>query len=101
MYYIYFHTLFFTNFFVVCSEGYFKLSHGHESCEECPDNSNSTTSGATSCTCLTGYYRSRYEDVTTPCTGEYLVEQITAQHLKLTMCSCVVLIECTNLNSNH
>ena len=54
-----------------CSEGYFKSFQGNDLCEECPDNSNSTSSGATSCTCLTGYYRSRYEDVTTDCTGEY------------------------------
>ena len=55
---------------IACLKGYFKLSQGNDLCKECPDNSNSTTSGATSCTCLTGYYRSRYEDVTAACTGK-------------------------------
>ena len=54
-----------------CLKGYYKSSQGNDLCEKCPDNSNSTTSGTTSCTCLTGYYRSRYEGVTTACTGEY------------------------------
>ena len=54
-----------------CSEGYFKSFQGNDSCEECPDNSNSTSSGATNCTCLTGYYRSKYEDVSSACTSEY------------------------------
>ena len=67
---------------IACSEGYFKSFQGNDSCKVCPDNSTSTTSGATNCTCIIGYYRSRYEDVTTACTGEYLIEQITT-NLKL------------------
>ena len=54
-----------------CLEGRFKSFQGNASCKECPENSNSTTSGATNCTCITGYYRSRYENVTVACTGKY------------------------------
>ena len=61
---------------IACSEGYFKSFQGNDLCKVCPDNSNSTISGAINCTCITGYYRSRYENVTTACTGEYLIEQI-------------------------
>ena len=55
---------------IACLEGHFKSFQGNDLCKVCPDNSNSTTSGATNCTCITGYYRSGYEDVTTNCTGK-------------------------------
>ena len=59
--------------YVACLKGYYKSPQGNDLCEKCPDNSNCNTSGTTSCTCLTGYYRSRYEDVSSACMVSILI----------------------------
>ncbi|XP_056409887.1 ephrin type-B receptor 4 isoform X2 [Hyla sarda] len=51
-----------------CSPGYFKPDVGDLPCQICPQNSLSTTAGATVCNCKAGYYRSPGDPVTAPCT---------------------------------
>ena len=55
---------------IACVEGEYKLVQGNEECIECPANSNSTTPGATSCECISGYYRTSSENSTVQCTGK-------------------------------
>ncbi|XP_044130016.1 ephrin type-B receptor 4 isoform X1 [Bufo gargarizans] len=51
-----------------CSPGYFKPKVGESLCQMCPQNSLSTTAGATMCNCKAGYYRAPGDPVTAPCT---------------------------------
>ena len=54
---------------LACDEGKYKFTQGNEECTECPANSNSTSPGAVSCECISGYYRASNENVTVDCTG--------------------------------
>ncbi|XP_069623665.1 ephrin type-B receptor 4 isoform X3 [Ranitomeya imitator] len=52
----------------VCLPGYFKPNVGELSCQMCPQNSLSTTAGATACICKVGYYRAPGDPITAACT---------------------------------
>uniref|UniRef100_H3A766 receptor protein-tyrosine kinase n=1 Tax=Latimeria chalumnae TaxID=7897 RepID=H3A766_LATCH len=51
-----------------CPSGSFKPLQGHENCIHCPINSRTTSEGATSCVCRTGYYRADSDPLEMPCT---------------------------------
>ena len=55
---------------LACSNGSYKSVQGNTDCEDCPDNSNSTSTGSTVCHCLIGYYRAVGESVSIKCTGK-------------------------------
>ena len=55
---------------IACMEREYKSIQGNEDCVECPENSNSTQTGATSCDCISGYYRASSENITVKCTGK-------------------------------
>ena len=55
---------------LACSDGSYKSVQGNTDCEDCPDNSNSTSTGSTVCHCLIGYYRAVGESVSMKCTGK-------------------------------
>ena len=61
---------FILSFHVACMRGEYKSIQGNEDCVECPENSNSTQTGATSCDCVSGYYRASSENITVKCTGK-------------------------------
>ena len=63
---------FILSFHVACMRGEYKSIQGNEDCVECPENSNSTQTGATSCDCISGYYRAGSENVTVKCTGNLI-----------------------------
>ena len=54
---------------LACPVGSYKHVQGNTDCDECPDNSNTTTNGSVSCRCISGYYRAPGESVTLECTG--------------------------------
>ncbi|XP_051900779.1 ephrin type-B receptor 3-like isoform X3 [Pristis pectinata] len=51
-----------------CPAGKFKASQGEGPCIPCPRNSQATSQGATSCTCLRGHYRANNDQPEMPCT---------------------------------
>ncbi|XP_073452067.1 ephrin type-B receptor 5-like [Aquarana catesbeiana] len=54
----------------VCLPGtYNPTDASTDRCHPCPSNSNSTTSGAITCTCNRGFYRTPEESPNSPCTG--------------------------------
>ena len=55
---------------LACDEGKYKFTQDDEECIECPDNSNSTSPGAISCECISGYFRASNENITVKCTGQ-------------------------------
>ena len=48
----------------------YKSIQSNEQCTECPENSDSSVTEATSCTCVKGYYRASSDGVNYPCTGK-------------------------------
>ncbi len=69
--YIYYNTcLLFSIQLLACDEGKYKFTQDDEECIECPDNSNSTSPGAISCECISGYFRASNENITVKCTGQ-------------------------------
>ena len=62
---------------IACQEGEYKSIQGNEDCVKCPENSNSTQTGATSCECIRGYYRASSENITIKCTGKLSKQLMT------------------------
>ena len=54
-----------------CPEGTFSSGVGNGPCQTCPANRQWTGTGLSLCPCLQNYYRTHYEDPSTPCTSEY------------------------------
>lgn len=50
----------------------YKKDAGDTSCDVCPGNSDSLTTGSISCQCLTGYYRATDETDDVACTGKFV-----------------------------
>ena len=48
----------------------YKSIQSNEQCTECPENSESSVTGATSCICVKGYYKASSEGVNYSCTGK-------------------------------
>ncbi|XP_053704171.1 ephrin type-B receptor 2-like isoform X2 [Synchiropus splendidus] len=51
-----------------CVSGFFKATQGDHRCLQCPINSRTTSEGATSCICRSGYYRTDSDPPQMPCT---------------------------------
>ncbi|XP_043917703.1 ephrin type-B receptor 2 isoform X2 [Protopterus annectens] len=51
-----------------CPFGSFKPTQGEGNCIHCPINSRTTSEGATTCVCRSGYYRSDTDPLDMPCT---------------------------------
>ncbi|MBN3325863.1 EPHB2 protein, partial [Atractosteus spatula] len=51
-----------------CPSGSFKPAQGDDSCMQCPINSRTTSEGAVSCVCRSGYYRTETDPLEMPCT---------------------------------
>ena len=57
---------------LACPPGMYKDIIGNGgSCFVCPKNSNSTSPGSATCTCMKGYYRTSVETANEPCTSQY------------------------------
>ena len=73
---------------IACVEGEYKFVQGNEECIECPANSNSTGPGATSCECISGYYRTSSENSTIQCTGKTKIKELIKKLLICTVLYC-------------
>ncbi|XP_075764554.1 ephrin type-B receptor 4 [Pelodiscus sinensis] len=51
-----------------CAPMYFKATQGEGSCQLCPSQSHTLASGATICSCLSGYFRASSDSPDSPCT---------------------------------
>uniref|UniRef100_A0A672JYJ8 receptor protein-tyrosine kinase n=1 Tax=Sinocyclocheilus grahami TaxID=75366 RepID=A0A672JYJ8_SINGR len=52
-----------------CQSGFFKSSVSSEACKPCPKNTQPSGHGATSCTCMDGFYRATEDPKTAVCSG--------------------------------
>ena len=55
---------------VECPVGKYKATVGNTECLPCPENSEATEAGSTSCRCLPGFYRGTDESPDVSCAGE-------------------------------
>ncbi|KAF7648515.1 hypothetical protein LDENG_00155860 [Lucifuga dentata] len=51
-----------------CVLGFFKAEHGDHKCLQCPINSGTSSQGATTCICHSGFHRTDSDPLQTPCT---------------------------------
>ena len=64
----------------------YKEDPGDFDCADCPDNSDSLSTGSISCPCLSGYYRAAYESFDMACTGKFMsCESILVSMIILTL----------------
>uniref|UniRef100_A0A3B3U131 receptor protein-tyrosine kinase n=1 Tax=Poecilia latipinna TaxID=48699 RepID=A0A3B3U131_9TELE len=52
-----------------CKPGYFKPSASNEICQVCPENTKSSSAGATECVCEDGFFRSPSDPLTAACSA--------------------------------
>ncbi|XP_012887167.1 PREDICTED: ephrin type-B receptor 4 [Dipodomys ordii] len=71
-----------------CGQGTFKPQSGEGSCQPCPANSHTNTIGSPFCQCRNGYYRTRADERSAPCTTppsapRSVVPHLNGSHLRL------------------
>ncbi|XP_029012741.1 ephrin type-A receptor 2 isoform X2 [Betta splendens] len=52
-----------------CRPGFFKATASGDKCAPCPANTHAPSSGASSCTCASGFFRAPNDPPTGPCSG--------------------------------
>ncbi|XP_040279195.1 ephrin type-A receptor 2 [Bufo bufo] len=53
----------------VCKAGYFKADASNSPCQLCPDHTEPSSEGATSCMCQDGYFRATADPISSSCTS--------------------------------
>ncbi|MEJ1272681.1 hypothetical protein NN561_003534 [Cricetulus griseus] len=64
-----------------CGQGTFKPQVGEDPCQPCPANSHSNNIGSPVCLCRIGYYRSRSDPRSSPCTTPPSAPRSVVPHL--------------------
>ncbi|XP_063798154.1 ephrin type-A receptor 2 [Pseudophryne corroboree] len=53
----------------VCKPGFFKADASDSPCQQCPEHTELSSEGATSCPCQDGYFRATVDPISSPCTS--------------------------------
>ncbi|KAG9482725.1 hypothetical protein GDO78_011395 [Eleutherodactylus coqui] len=52
-----------------CKAGYFKAEASNSPCQPCPEHTEPSSAGATSCLCQDGFFRATVDPISSPCTS--------------------------------